>query len=72
MDGKKVLMFTMSNIPNLVEKIMKRNKLNKEQIINLLPHREPMLLIDELINIQDSDDAGKIIKGVISECIKKY
>ena len=23
-------------------------KLNKEQIINLLPHREPMLLIDEL------------------------
>ena len=25
--------------------------LNKEQIINLLPHREPMLLIDELKNI---------------------
>jgi 3-hydroxyacyl-[acyl-carrier-protein] dehydratase len=27
------------------------NVLNKEQITNLLPHREPMLLIDELINI---------------------
>ena len=27
-------------------------KLNKQQIINLLPHREPMLLIDELINIK--------------------
>ena len=26
-------------------------KLNKKDIINLLPHREPMLLIDELINI---------------------
>ena len=26
--------------------------LNKEDIINLLPHREPMLLIDELINIK--------------------
>ena len=25
--------------------------LNKKEIINLLPHREPMLLIDELINI---------------------
>ena len=25
-------------------------KLNKKQIIDLLPHREPMLLIDELIN----------------------
>ncbi len=26
------------------------DKLNKSQIIELLPHREPMLLIDELIN----------------------
>ena len=30
-------------------------KLNKEQIINLLPHREPMLLIDELYDIKNSD-----------------
>ena len=28
--------------------------LNKEQIIKLLPHREPMLLIDELNNISDN------------------
>ena len=28
------------------------DKLNKEQIKKLLPHREPMLLIDELINIK--------------------
>ena len=28
------------------------DKLNKEQIRNLLPHREPMLLIDELYNIK--------------------
>ena len=28
------------------------DKLNKEQIRKLLPHREPMLLIDELINIK--------------------
>ena len=28
------------------------NKLNKDQIRELLPHREPMLLIDELINIK--------------------
>ena len=26
--------------------------LNKDQIMNLLPHREPMLLIDELLNIK--------------------
>ena len=28
------------------------DKLSKNEIINLLPHREPMLLIDELINIK--------------------
>ena len=28
------------------------NNLNKKDIENLLPHREPMLLIDELINIK--------------------
>ena len=27
--------------------------LSKKQIIELLPHREPMLLIDELINIKN-------------------
>jgi len=27
-------------------------KLNKEQIKKLLPHREPMLLLEELINIK--------------------
>ena len=29
-----------------------RTKLNKEEIRNLLPHREPMLLIDELTEIK--------------------
>ena len=38
-------------ITNFKNKIMD-NKLNKQDIINLLPHREPMLLIDELINIK--------------------
>ena len=28
------------------------DRLSKKQIIELLPHREPMLLIDELINIK--------------------
>ena len=27
-------------------------KLNKDQIRDLLPHREPMLLIDDLVDIQ--------------------
>tara|TARA_B100000809_G_scaffold221511_1_gene229844 strand:+ start:105 stop:554 length:450 start_codon:yes stop_codon:yes gene_type:complete len=36
-------------------------KLNKNQIIDLLPHREPMLLIDELINIKKLFSATAII-----------
>ena len=37
------------------------DKLNKEQIIKLLPHREPMLLIDELINIVKLSKATAIM-----------
>jgi len=35
--------------------------LNKQQIINLLPHREPMLLIDELYNIEKLSSATAIV-----------
>ena len=37
------------------------NKLNKDQIRELLPHREPMLLIDELINIKKLSSATAIM-----------
>ena len=37
------------------------DSLNKEQIINLLPHREPMLLVDELINIKKLFSATAIV-----------
>ena len=36
-------------------------KLNKKEIAELLPHREPMLLIDELINIKRLHSATAII-----------
>ncbi len=36
-------------------------KLNKDQIKELLPHREPMLLIDELINIKKLHSATAIV-----------
>ncbi len=36
-------------------------KLNKDQIRNLLPHREPMLLIDELIEIRKLHSAKAIM-----------
>ena len=36
------------------------NKLTKKEIIELLPHREPMLLIDELINIKKLSSATAI------------
>ena len=36
---------------------MVNNSINKVQIKNLLPHREPMLLIDELINIVPNKSA---------------
>ena len=36
-------------------------KLNKDQIINLLPHREPMLLIDELYDIETLKSATAVV-----------
>ena len=37
------------------------DKLNKEQIRSLLPHREPMLLIDELYNIKKLSSATAMV-----------
>ena len=36
-------------------------KLTKEQITNLLPHREPMLLIDELYDIKKLYSATAVV-----------
>ena len=38
------------------------NKLTKDQIASLLPHREPMLLIDELYDIKKLTSASALIK----------
>ena len=40
---------------------MDKDKLNREDIISLLPHREPMLLIDELIDIKKLQSAVGIV-----------
>ncbi len=40
---------------------MIKNFLNKQQIIDLLPHREPMLLIDELYDIKKLSSATAIV-----------
>jgi 3-hydroxyacyl-[acyl-carrier-protein] dehydratase len=40
---------------------MTKDTLNKKQIENLLPHREPMLLIDELHNIVKLSSATAIV-----------
>jgi len=41
---------------------MKKNSLDKKEIENLLPHREPMLLLDKLINIVPLKSATAIVK----------
>ena len=40
---------------------MKKDSINKKEIENLLPHREPMLLIDKLINIVHLKSATAIV-----------
>ena len=38
-----------------------KDSINKEEIKKLLPHREPMLLVDELINIKKLKSATAIV-----------
>ena len=38
------------------------NKLDKNQIRDLLPHREPMLLVDELFDIKKLKSASALVK----------
>ncbi len=40
---------------------MMSEKLNREEIMKLLPHRDPMLLIDELINIKKLSTATALV-----------
>ena len=41
---------------------MKSNSIDKEKIKSLLPHREPMLLIDRLTNIVHLKSATGLVK----------
>ena len=41
---------------------MKSNSIDKKKIESLLPHREPMLLINKLINIVNIKYATAIVK----------
>tara|TARA_B100000575_G_C23019810_1_gene587266 strand:+ start:618 stop:1085 length:468 start_codon:yes stop_codon:yes gene_type:complete len=45
----------------LIKLFLMTDNLNKKQIIDLLPHREPMLLIDELVNIKKLHSATAIM-----------
>ena len=40
------------------------DKLSKQQIIDLLPHREPMLVIDELVNIKKLHSSPDIMNVI--------
>ena len=44
-----------------LEKKLKSNSIDKKEIERLLPHREPMLLVEKLINIVPSKSATAIV-----------
>ena len=74
MNGKKVLMFTMSNIPNLVNKILRRNNLNKDEIKYFIFHQASKIVIENLtkkLNLnndkvyQDLKNLGNTVSSTI-------
>ena len=49
MDGKKILLFTMGNIPDLINSILKRNELTIEEIDFFIFHQASKIVIENLI-----------------------
>ena len=53
MNGKKVLLFTMSVIPNLVKKLLNKDKLKISDIKFFVFHQASKIVIDNLVKILD-------------------
>ena len=51
----------------IIKKLMLVNKIDFTEIKRLIPHREPFLLIDELINIEKLNKATGIKQFTIDE-----
>ena len=49
MDGRKVLMFTMSNIPTLIKDILKKNKISINDIDHFIFHQASKTVLENLI-----------------------
>ena len=64
MGNPAVKKFTLLKI---IKKLMLVNKIDFTEIKRLIPHREPFLLIDELINIEKLNKATGIKQFTIDE-----
>ena len=49
MDGKQVFLFTMSNIPNIVLDLLKKNKMTLNSIKYFVFHQASKTVIDNLV-----------------------
>lgn len=48
MNGKKVLMFTMNEVPKIIQKILKKNKINLKNIDYFIFHQASKVVLDNL------------------------
>ena len=60
-DNQVVMGYPAVSIKEFLKKIMSKNSIDRKKIESLLPHREPMLLIDKLINIVPLKSATAIM-----------
>ena len=49
MDGKQVFLFTMSNIPNIVLDLLKKNKMTLNSVKYFVFHQASKTVIDNLV-----------------------
>ena len=80
MDGKKVLLFTMNNIPNLITELLKKKKISINKIDHFIFHQASKTVIENLIRKLDIDkkkvfinieNVGNTVSSTIPIAIKQ-
>lgn len=81
MDGPAIFDFTMNNIPPLIERVLKKNKLKPEEVDKFIPHQANKFLLKSITNFSQLDisklyinlsEYGNTVSSTIPIALKEY
>lgn len=81
MDGPAIFDFTINNIPPLIERVLKKNKLKPEEVDKFIPHQANKFLLKSITNLSsldisklytNLDEYGNTVSSTIPIALKEY